>query len=396
MKTIETSLAGIRLKNPFLLASGPSAATGAMIARAFEAGWGGAVTKTIHSDSLAVDDVSPRFGAVRDEQGAVLAFENIEQISKRSVTQWVSDIRLLKREWPGHAVIASVMAPVTPTDWQDLAQTLEDAGADALELNLSCPNGLPEKGLGQALGQDADLAATLTGWVKQKVRIPVMPKLTPNVTSIAAVGRAVQAAGADAVAAINTVSGILGVDLETWTPYPVVAGYSTLGGVSGAAMKPLGLRAVAELSAALNIPVSGMGGIRTASDTVEYLLLGATTVQVCTAVMVHGYGVIDRLTAGLRAYLARKQLGSVRDLVGQSLGRLVAHHELSRAARVRPSFGAACVLCGRCVTACRDAAYQALCLQGGLLSLDLARCDGCSLCEQVCPNRAVHMVERSS
>ena len=377
--------------NPFLLASAPPTASLELLRRAFQMGWGGAVIKTVKPDSMLITDVSPRFHALKDSSGDVVGFENIELVSKRNEAYWMATIATLKAEFPDRMLVASLMGSDKPATWRNLALRLQEAGADALELNFSCPHGMPEKGVGAAIGQNPEIAAEITEWVTAVARIPVIVKLTPNVTDIRVVAKAVAAAGADALAAINTVESITGVDLESLLPYPMVGGRSAYGGYSGAGIKPIGLKAVSQIARAVELPIHGSGGIRTWSDAAEYLALGADVVQICTEVMVKGFRIIDALTDGLAAYLERKDL-TVASLKGRALPTLGRHEELERSAGARPGVDASlCTSCGKCVTACRDGGYQAISFNDRRIVIDGDRCDGCSLCSHVCPVGAIAM-----
>lgn len=382
---------GLKFPNPFLLASAPPAASGEMIKRAFSLGWGGAVAKTLKPDHMKIVDVRPRFAVWRDQAGKVMGFENIELLTKRSFGEWCSEITAIKREYPSHILIASIMAAVTQNDWREMAKALEGAGADALELNFSCPHGMPEKGIGAAIGQVPHVTEMITAWVKAAVNIPVIVKLTPNVTSVADIARAAIEGGADGFAAINTIQCLLGVDLDTFIPQPAVAGYSTYGGYSGLAVKPVGLRVVAQLAQNFSLPISGIGGIATWEHAAEYLLLGASTVQIATAVMLAGYGIITDLIGGMTQYLRNKNLSGVQDLIGKSLGRLTDFAGLKKGdmltARIDRDL---CISCGLCASTCRDAGYDAIALgPDNAPKVDTNKCDGCSLCRIICPQQAI-------
>ncbi len=380
-----TEFCGLRLVNPFLLASAPPTANGNMIKRAFELGWGGAVTKTIPPDDMELRDVSPRLKAVRQNNGKIFGLENIELISCRTLSGWLDEIRDIKECFPDRVLIASIMAEVRQDDWQQMAISLQKAGADALELNFSCPHGMPEKGLGSAIGQDAELTTLITSWVKAVATIPVIVKLSPNVTDIGQIARAAEKGGADGLAAINTVQCLAGVDLDSFAPQPSVHGFSTLGGLSGPAVKPIGLRCVAQMAEASRLPISGLGGISSWREAVEYILVGASNVQVCTEVMLRGYGVVKAMKSGLARYLSSKGLSSVEELRGRALPKLVSHASLSREFRVWPQIDQmTCNACGRCVTACRDGGGHALHIIDDQLILNEAACTGCGLCINIC------------
>ncbi|MDR3565159.1 MAG: NAD-dependent dihydropyrimidine dehydrogenase subunit PreA [Negativicutes bacterium] len=384
---------GLKFPNPFLLASAPPAANGEMIKRAFSLGWGGAVTKTLKPDHMEIVDVRPRFAVMRDQGGKVAGFENIELTTKRPFGVWCKEITAIKEQYPDRILIASIMAEVLQKDWQEMAVALEAAGADAIELNFSCPHGMPEKGAGAAIGQVADITEMITVWVKTVVKIPVIVKLTPNVTSVVDIARAAVRGGADGFAAINTVQCLLGVDLDTFSPQPAVADYSTYGGYSGAAVKPIGLRVVAQLAQNFPLPISGIGGIASWEHAAEYMLLGASTVQIGTAVMLEGYGIINDLIGGMTDYLHRKHFSSVQELVGKSVNRLTDFAGLKKdsslVARINRTL---CVNCGLCADVCRDSGYSAIGMKAGEdMVVDSESCDGCSLCTIVCPQKAIRI-----
>lgn len=384
---LTTTLGTLTLKNPFILASAPPTASGEMIRRGFRAGWGGAVIKTIHADSMDVRDVSPRFRAMKGSGGELLGFENIELLSKKSVSYWEAEIAKIKDEYPDRALIASIMGDTDPASWLDLAGRVQDAGCDALELNVSCPHGMPEAGVGSAIGQDPDLVESLTRSIVAAATVPVYVKMTPNITDITLPARAAARGGAAGISAINSVQSIAGVDIESFEPQPTVGGRGTHGGYSGPAIKPIGLEKVAAIARAVPLPVMGIGGISSWQDAAEYLLLGASAVQVCTAVMWNGYGIVKEMNAGLLHYLEHKGLASPDDLRGAALPSLVSHQALDRSDRVRPVLDrpVACDGCGRCVIACRDGGYSAIRLREKRPVVDDAACDGCGLCILVCP-----------
>ncbi|MDN7025334.1 NAD-dependent dihydropyrimidine dehydrogenase subunit PreA [Methanoculleus sp. FWC-SCC1] len=391
---LETTVGSLALTNPFLLASGPPTASGEQIRHAFRLGWAGAVTKTIVPDTMEILDVSPRFAAWKDEHSGLLGFENIELLSRKDESYWAAEIAAIRKEHPDRVLIASIMASPDPAEWQELACTVQDAGADAIELNVSCPHGMPERGVGAAIGQHADLVGEVTRAVRQVAAVPLIVKLTPNVTDILPVAHAAVDGGADILSAINTVQCLMGIDLETLEPQPAVAGSSTYGGYSGPAVKPIGLRMIAQIARELSIPLMGIGGISRWQDAAEYIAAGASVVQVCTAVMWEGAGIVREMDAGLSGYLAQKYFPDVGALRGRALSRIGTHASLSRSAHRRAAIGypERCTSCGRCVTACRDGGYHAISIADRRAAIDLDRCDGCSLCSHVCPEGAIVML----
>ena len=393
-QSLTTTLGPFHLENPFMLSSAPPTASYEQIARAFSAGWAGAVIKTIRPDGMVIEDVSPRFHAIRGSSGDLRGFENIELLSKKTVSYWASQIPRIKSEFPEKLLIASIMGTIDPEEWRALAGQVEEAGVDAIEMNVSCPHGMPEQGVGSAIGQNPDMVRELTCAVRDAADIPVIVKLTPNVTDIIPVAKAAKAGGADMISAINTVQCLGGVDLDSFEPLPSVGGHSTYGGYSGPAVKPVGLRIVSQVASAVDLPVIGIGGVSSWQDAAEYLLAGASAVQVCTAVMWHGFGIVKEMQAGLSTYLAGKEFSSPDRLRGLALAKLQAHQALSRADRVRPilSSPVACTSCGCCVIACRDGGYHAIALHDGKPAFDHSRCDGCSLCSHVCPECAITLV----
>ncbi|MDO8842083.1 NAD-dependent dihydropyrimidine dehydrogenase subunit PreA [Methanocalculus sp.] len=388
---LTTTLGSLTLKNPFLLSSAPSTANGEMIRRAFKAGWGGAVIKTITPDDMPIRDVSPRFSAWKGDCNELLGFENIELLSKHSVSYWMDEIKAIKKEYPEHQLIASIMGSTDPISWQNLAEVVQDAGCDAIEMNVSCPHGMPEAGIGAAIGQNPQMVQELTKMVVAVSDVPVYVKLTPNVTDIGHIARSAALGRADGISAINTVGCMIGVDIETFEPRPNVHGRSTYGGYSGPAIKPIGLRMVSEIARTVPLPIMGIGGISRWEDAVEYILLGASAVQVCTAVMWNGYGIVREMKKGLTEYLARRGYSSPEELRGKTLSRLSSHQALDRFVCIRPVVRnpGACIRCGRCAIACRDGGYSAIQMKKEGIEIDNGSCDGCGLCILVCSTKTL-------
>lgn len=393
----------VEMPNPFMLSSAPPTATGEMIMRAFEMGWGGAVTKTITMDETCIFDLANRFGALIHE-GRIIAFENIEELSKRTLKEWEKDVKEVKQNFPDRAFGASIMAEPDTEKWAKLGRWAEEAGFDFVELNFGCPHGLPERGMGAYVGQRADLTEEYTKAVREAISIPLMVKMTPNVTDITYIAKAAEKAGANAISAINTVLGLIGVNIDTMEPIPSVKGHSTFGGISGVAVKPIGLRAVAQIAQTVKIPVSGIGGISNWKDAVEYMLIGASTVQICTAVMLKGYRIIGDLVEGLTNYLYDKGLSKVTDIIGRSLPKIISWHDLSRFGEnwiapgpIRASINQEiCIRCGLCVIACRDGGYQAINWDSEERKAEIneEKCNACSLCMHVCPVGCISWTER--
>lgn len=391
MATLKTKVLGIDFENPFLLASAPPTAKIESIDKAFTLGWGGAVLKTITPGDLEMIEASPRY-AVWKSGNKVCGLENIELLSHLTVQQWLDGIRYLKQKHPTKVQIASIMAPVVKEEWQNLVRTFNDSGIDAFELNFSCPHGMPEKGVGMAIGTSREISSMITKWVKEVAQKPVFVKLSPNVTNIAEIARVVEAAGADGLAAINTVQSLMGVDLDTFEPMPNVNGQSTYGGYSGISVKPIGLRCVAQIRQNSGLPILGIGGISNWHDAAEYMTVGADVVQVCTEVMVNGYGIIKSMTQGMLGYLESKGFNDPADLKNKAIAHLSTHRALNKQKQVYPHIDEAlCVKCGKCVTICDESEHSALLLHGGHVTVKQNDCVGCSLCSHICPKNAIIM-----
>lgn len=391
MATLNTSILGIEFENPFLLASAPPTALIESIDNAFEMGWGGAVLKTITPDDLEMNEASPRY-AVLKSQKKVIGFQNIELLSHHTVQYWCDGINYLKKKHPSKVIIASIMASVVKKEWQNLVNVLNQSSADAYELNFSCPHGMPEKNIGMAIGTDAEISSMITKWVKEVSAKPVFVKLSPNVTDITQISKAVENAGCDGLAAINTVQGFMGVNLDTLEPNLSVDGYSTYGGCSGEIVKPIGLRCVAQLRQNTDLPILGMGGISSWQDCAEYIAVGSDAVQVCTEVMLNGYGIINNLKLGLLNYLEAKGMNDISELKNIIIPKIKLHKELNKKYKVYPSIDKEkCVLCGKCVKICKESEHSALSEANKQIALNKEKCVGCSLCSHVCPKNAISM-----
>ena len=393
---LSCDICGVRLENPFLLSSSVVASSYEMCARAFEMGWAGACFKTLCL--MDIHEASPRFSAVRSAAGEWYGFKNIEQLSDHSLEENLECFRALKKEYPSKVIIASIMGR-SEEEWEYLARAVEEAGADVIECNFSCPN-MEEKGTGSDVGQDPDTVRRYTRAVKRASSLPVLAKMTPNITDMRVPALAAIEGGADGVAAINTIKSITGVNLDTQVPHPSVHGKSMLGGYSGPAVKPIALRFIAEMAAHEKLKachISGMGGVQTWRDAAEFILLGAGSIQVTTAVMEYGYRIIDDLISGLKIYMAQRNYTGISQFLGASLDSLVENDEMERDTVVFPVVDKeACVGCGRCFISCRDGGHQALVWneESRRPKLNGARCVGCGLCSLVCPRGAIHQSRR--
>lgn len=398
---LSVSVGGIASPNPFWLASGPPTNTLGQVLRAFDAGWGGAVWKTLGEN---IANVSSRYGALAWRGRRMMGFNNIELISDRTVAENVAEMAEVKRTFPRHALIASMMFEDRET-WQRVARECERIGVDGLELNFGCPHGMCERGMGSVVGQNPPLVKTITRWVSEATGLPVLVKLTPNVTDITEAAMAAYEGGATGVSLINTIQSIIGVDLDTWSPLPSVGGQGTHGGYCGPAVKPIALHKVSavaqrfanDLPPGASMGVSGIGGIETWQDAAEFMLLGAHGVQLCTAVMHHGFGLIDTLTDGLTRYVRSRGLTRAADLTGGALPQTTRWEALNmnyhHVAQINPD---TCIGCQKCFVACEDGAHQAIALVEGTRVPEVvdAHCVGCNLCLHVCPvDGCITMVE---
>jgi len=331
MADLSIDVNGMRFPNPFVLASGPPGTNGKVIQRSFELGWGGIVCKTLSLENEKVHNTVPRYGKLEGSGGKkdVIGFQNIELLSARSFEVWLPELRECKERYPDHVLIASIMEEHARDRWHEIVERTQETGVDGFELNLSCPHGLPERKMGAAMGQDPEIVEQVVAWVMEVAKIPVWAKMTPNITDITVPAKAAVRGGADGISAINTILCTIGINLDTLRPMPTVEGYSEPGGYSGRAVRPIALRQVMECARACpGVPISGMGGVETAEDAVQFLLVGASTVQICTGAMLHGYGMIEGLVKDLEAFLEAREMASVSELVGLSLPYFTTHADL--------------------------------------------------------------------
>ena len=389
MADLSSNLAGIKSPNPFWLASAPPTNSGYQVMRAFEAGWGGAVWKTL---GTPIVNVTSRFAGFDYKQYRMVGMNNIELITDRPLEENLREIAECKRAFPDRAIVASLMEVCERDAWHDLVKRVQEVDIDGFELNFGCPHGMSERGMGAAVGQHADLIAQIAHWVKEVARVPVIVKLTPNVTDIRFAARGAAQGGADAISLINTINSIMGVNLQTLDPVPHVDGKSSHGGYCGPAVKPIALNMLNECARdpQVGLPISGIGGIETWSDAAEFIALGATNVQVCTAVMHHGFRIVSDLIEGLSNYLDERGVGAVSDFTGASRDRITTWENLNLNYKVVARIDQdRCIRCNKCYIACEDAAHQCIDRVGqngsAMLVVDEEHCVGCNLCHMVCP-----------
>ena len=392
MADLTTDFVGIQSPNPFWLASAPPTDKQYNVERAFDAGWGGVVWKTLGQEGPPVVNVNgPRYGAIHGPDRRLMGFNNIELITDRDLETNLKEIRDVKRRYPDRAMVVSIMVPCEEEAWREILPRVEDTGADGIELNFGCPHGMSERGMGAAVGQVPEYVRMVTEWCKHHGSLPVIVKLTPNITDVRAPARAAKAGGADAVSLINTINSIVSVDLDLFAPEPTIDGKGTHGGYCGPAVKPIALNMVAEIARdpeTRGLPISGIGGITTWRDAAEYIALGCGTVQICTAAMTYGYKIVDDMIAGLSDYLdGRGQ--TMAQLQGRAVPNVTDWQYLNlnyvTKARIDQDL---CISCGRCHIACEDTSHQAITKEvDGRRHFEVidAECVGCNLCVSVCP-----------
>jgi dihydropyrimidine dehydrogenase (NAD+) subunit PreA len=392
MADIRSDFLGIKSPNPFWLASAPPTDKEYNVRRAFKAGWGGVVWKTLGLDPACVNVNGPRYGVVWGPDRRLIGMSNIELITDRPLDLNLREIKSVKRDFPDRAVVASLMVPCDEASWKTILPLVEDTGADAVELNFGCPHGMSERGMGSAVGQVPDYIEMVTRWCKANSRLPVIVKLTPNITDIRYPARAAKAGGADAVSLINTISSITSVNLDTFSPEPSIDGHGAHGGYSGPAVRPVALRMVGEIARdpeTVGLPISGIGGITNWREAAEFMALGAGTVQVCTAAMTYGFKIVQEMISGLEAWMDEKGHPNLDAFIGRASRNMTDWQYLNlnyvTKARINQDL---CIKCGRCHIACEDTSHQAITQQvGGKRYFQVIdeECVGCNLCVNVCP-----------
>ena len=400
MADLTTTFIGITSPNPFWLASAPPTDKEYNVRRAFEAGWGGVVWKTLGSEGPPVVNVNgPRYGAIFGSDRRLLGLNNIELITDRPLQQNLQEIKSVKKDYPDRAVVVSLMVPCVEDAWKAILPVVEETGADGVELNFGCPHGMSERGMGSAVGQVPEYIEMVTRWAKQNTRMPVIVKLTPNISDIRKPAEAAHAGGADAVSLINTINSITSVNLDLFAPEPMIDTKGAHGGYCGPAVKPIALSMVSEIARnplTADLPISGIGGVTTWRDAAEFIALGAGNVQVCTAAMTYGFKVVQEMISGLGQWMDEKGHESVASVVGRAVPNCSywQNLNLNYVSKARISQDD-CIKCGRCFAACEDTSHQAITMSADrTFEVIDDECVACNLCVNVCPVENCITMER--
>ena len=391
MADLTSNFLGISSPNPFWLASAPPTDKEYNVRRAFEAGWGGVVWKTLGSEGPPLVNVNgPRYGAIYGADRRLLGLNNIELITDRDLFTNLEEIKRVKADYPDRAMIVSIMVPCEEHAWKAILPLVEDTGADGIELNFGCPHGMSERGMGAAVGQVPEYIEMVTRWCKQYYSKPVIVKLTPNITDIRKPAAAAKAGGADAVSLINTINSITSVNLDSMSPEPSIDGKGSHGGYCGPAVKPIAMSMVSEIArdpGLHGLPISGIGGVTTWRDAAEFMTLGAGNVQVCTAAMTYGFKIVQEMISGLSEWMDEKGHTSVDDFIGAAVPNVTdwQYLNLNYVAKAKINQDL-CISCGRCFAACEDTSHQAIAMsEDRTFSVIDEECVACNLCVNVCP-----------
>jgi dihydropyrimidine dehydrogenase (NAD+) subunit PreA len=393
MVDLRTDFLGIKSPNPFWLASAPPSDRKTNVERAFRAGWGGVVWKTLGEAGPPVVNVSgARYGAIYGPDRRLVALNNIELITDRDLEINLTEIKEVKRAWPDRALVVSLMVPCDEESWKKILARVEETECDGIELNFGCPHGMSERGMGSAVGQVPEYIEMVTRWCKANTRMPVIVKLTPNITDIRRPAQAAKAGGADAVSLINTINSLMGVDLDAMAPTHAVDGKGTHGGMCGPAVKPIALSMVSDIArdpSTRGLPISAIGGVTTWRDAAEFISLGAGNVQVCTAAMTYGFKIVQEMVSGLAEFMVSKGYSSIEDFRGRVIPKVTDWQYLNlnyvAKAEIHQDL---CIKCGRCHIVCEDTSHQAIfATVNGVRKFVVndAECVGCNLCVLVCP-----------